>query len=150
MTIVRRWYKAIVTCTQALELPQVIPEATANDWFRFTARPHEYWDHRATKQARSANRWHALDTCCALARCDGILTCWPCVAAGHGIARLHAPARRAAGAVAGRGAGLGGAPGRRPRPPAGPLRQGVRPVLQSLGQRGSSQSFMWFIMHCRA
>lgn len=31
-------------------LQQVVPQDTANDWFRFTSRPHEYWDHRATKQ----------------------------------------------------------------------------------------------------
>ena len=41
---------SIVTCALHVAQPQVVPEATANDWFRFTARPHEYWDHRATKQ----------------------------------------------------------------------------------------------------
>lgn len=26
--------------------PLLAPESTANDWFRFLAKPSEYWDHR--------------------------------------------------------------------------------------------------------
>jgi hypothetical protein len=47
------------TSASLCPLQQVAPEATANDWFRFTARPHEYWDHRATKQASQPCTRHA-------------------------------------------------------------------------------------------
>lgn len=38
--------------------PLLAPESTANDWFRFLAKPCEYWDHRARKAWRR-RRHHA-------------------------------------------------------------------------------------------
>lgn len=38
--------------------PLLAPESTANNWFRFLAKPSEYWDHRARKAWRR-RRHHA-------------------------------------------------------------------------------------------
>lgn len=41
--------------------PHLAPESTANDWFRFLAKPGEYWDHRLRnawrKQRTRARSW---------------------------------------------------------------------------------------------
>ncbi len=39
-------------CIVELYCEQVVPAASANDWFRFASRPHQYWDHRASKQVQ--------------------------------------------------------------------------------------------------
>lgn len=51
----------------------MVPEDAANDWFRFSSRPHEYWDHRVTKKVLSCALWGKAAT--TLLHAMGLAAC---------------------------------------------------------------------------